>query len=402
MTRRLTQAICLALLALLAAPGSAAACAALFSPNANVLQSGQSIVFTFDQAQRLVTAYVAVRYTGAAEDFAWVVPMPSNPEVDVTENELFEDLEQATSPVYRFPSQNCNDLRIDTGLGGSAPQAGAPGSVDVYQQGQVGPYDFSVIGGEDAGELSEWLRQNGYRITPQMEPLIKIYTDERMLFLAMKLQGGKEAGDIQPVRMTFSADRPAIPLRLAAVGAEPDTQVRVWLFADRQMAPENAERLVIPDDQVFVTNFSGRDNYTSLVDEAVDQVGGKGLVLEYAQPTSALGPANSAVLAELRQRYPYLTRYYTRLSPEQMTFDPSFVPQDGLPDLSNVHDLTERISPYDCGAREVLDPAEQLVVRGTAQAFWINARGMLPCLAVPTVLVLGLVALVIVVRRRAR
>ena len=43
--------------------------------------------------------------------------------------------------------------------------------------------------------MSAWLRQNGYRITPQMEPLIKVYTDERMLFLAMKLQGGRESGD---------------------------------------------------------------------------------------------------------------------------------------------------------------------------------------------------------------
>src|SRR5262249_54275280 len=44
----------------------------------------------------------------------------------------------------------------------------------------------------------------------------------------------------------------------------------------------------------------------------------------------------------LLRQYPYLTRLYTTLSPEDMNLDPVFSFNPGLPDVSNVHlaDLT--------------------------------------------------------------
>jgi hypothetical protein len=53
-------------------------------------------------------------------------------------------------------------------------------------------------------------------------------------------------------------------------------------------------------------------------------------------------------VALLFQQYPYLTRHFTRISPEEMTSDPTFDVVPGLPDLSNVHDLSDKPAPWNC------------------------------------------------------
>jgi hypothetical protein len=383
---------------LAAAPELVGACAAIFSPEAQVRQSAQRIIFAVDHQAGMIEAYVSVNYVGAAENFAWVVPLPSNPKVDVVEAESFNAIERATEPRFRFPSKSCFELTL--GAGSGAPP-GAEGGLNVYQQGQVGPYDFSVVGGPNAGELTDWLRQNGYRVTPPMEPLIKSYSDAGMLFLAMKLQGGKEAGDIQPVKMTFKADKAMIPLRLAAVGAQPQTELLVWVFADQQVVPENMDRVTIPDDQVVLTDFdAGRNNYRDLVNTALVKSGGRGLITEVAQPSKGLAVAGDSLIGSLKSRFPYVTRFYGRFDPEQMTVDPAFVPSNQLPDIPIEHDFRSRINPYDCGNQSILAPADQIVERQSLQGLWVSNRWLLVYIAFPLLVLVLIAAAVIGVARR--
>lgn len=390
-----------ALLALLLTPKIAGACAALFSPDADVRQSAQRIIFAVDQPSGTVEAYVSVQYVGAAEEFAWIVPLPSNPQIDVAAAESFDALERATNPIFRLPPEECGDFRgINAGLlSGGAPPEGIPGAVDIYQQGQVGPYDFSVIGGSSGGLLTDWLQQNGYRVTEPMEPLIGSYADAGMLFLAMKLQGGQDVGAITPVKLTFTAQQAMIPLRLAAVGAEPGTELLVWVFAASQVAPSNLERLTIPEDEVVVTSFTGGHNYAELLQGAVDRAAGRGLVTEVAIPTSALERGGDALIAELSGRFPYLTRFYGRFDPEEMTVDPMFAPQEGLADIPVVHDLTDRVSPYDCATRTVLAPTDQPAEASSPQGIWIAWRWLLIPMLVLDAIVVGVV---LMRRRKAR
>jgi hypothetical protein len=388
--RRMKTLLCALTLAVALAPEVAGACAALFSPEAEVRQSGQRIIFAVDRAAGMVEAYVAVRYVGEAEGFAWIVPMPSNPKVEVTSADAFDALDRATRPRILLPTNTCPEFSLGAGAG--APEGGAPGSgVDIYQQGQVGPYDFSVVGGADGGQLTDWLRQNGYRVTQPMEPLIQSYADAGMLFLAMKLQGGREAGDIEPVKMTFQAEKAMIPLRLAAVGAEPGTELRVWVFADGQVAPENMERLTIPDEKIGVTSFrGGGNNYYSVLDETVASAAGRGLVTEAAQLSSGLADVSDPLISELRGRFPYITRFYGRFDPEQMTVDPVFATQPDLADIPIERDLRGRVSPYSCGSREVLALEQQPTPAGSAGGIWLAYGWILPCCILPLLVVGGL------------
>jgi hypothetical protein len=123
--------------------------------------------------------------------------------------------------------------------------------------------------------------------------------------------------------------------------------VIVWIFGRDQAAPLNYVPITIADSEVKFTPF-GSNDYLQVVSSAVDQAGGRAFVTELAQPTGALRPASDPTATLLMQQYPYLTRLYTRISPEEMTIDPTFDVSPGLPNVSNVHDLRDRPPPWTC------------------------------------------------------
>jgi hypothetical protein len=353
MRRMILPLILLAGIAMLMSASSAQACGGFFCTNVPVDQSAERIIFAVNEAAGTIDAYVQINYTGSPEQFAWVVPVPNPPKVDVADIATINELDGLTRPNYIAPPMP-DDCPVPV------PAAGGGDGVTVFGQGSVGPYDYAIVGSSDPQALVQWLRTNGYQITPAMEPLVDVYVKEKMDFLAMKLQPKKEVKDIQPVKMTYKSSKPMIPLRLTAVAANPDMAVVTWIFAKGQAEPENYAKIAIPDDQIVFGIFSST-NYTSLVSQAADQHSGQAFVTEFAGPTKGLG-ATDPTLSTLLRQYPYLTRVYTRLSPEEMTVDPVFRFNPELPSVSNVHDLSKDARVWDCKggniANRALTPAE--------------------------------------------
>lgn len=164
------------LLALL--PVMTSACGGFFCTTTPIDQSAERIIFLVNDDET-ITAIVGINYSGAAEDFSWVVPVPSPPVLDVAETQSINALQLATDVQFNLPDRYCDDLFYYNGRGG-----GGDGGMFV-EEGHVGPYDYAIIGSEDPNEMIAWLRDNGYRITPEMEPLIAVYVEEDMYFLAM-------------------------------------------------------------------------------------------------------------------------------------------------------------------------------------------------------------------------
>lgn len=328
------------------------ACGGLFCQNIPVDQAAERIIFTVDPGQ--VSAYVQINYTGAAPDFAWVVPVPSVPDVDVVEMDSFQELQAATDPVFMLPPvPDClfnRNRGVAFGPAAGVMESAAEEEVTVFASGEVGPYAYDVVGTEtgNANALIDWLNENNYRITPEMEPLVFVYVEEKMVFLAMKLQPEQGVQDIQPVKMTYASDRPMIPLRLTAVAAIPNMGVYTWIFGRARAESLNYTGLEIDDDDISLLNsFAQSTNYLQLVAGEIDRFGGQAFVTEYAQPTQNLSVVDP-LLQALRERYPYLTRFYGQMSPDEMTVDPVFDFDNQLPDISNIHDLTDRTDLYPC------------------------------------------------------
>jgi hypothetical protein len=336
---RWVLAIVIGLFGLVFVPG-AAACGGLFCQSTPVDQQAERIIFAVNK-NNTITAYVQINYTGEAHDFSWVVPVPSVPKVDVAEIASFDEMSTLTSPVF-IPPLMPGCAAIPMPAMALADTVGGSGGVQVLASGTAGPYAYDVVTSSQPDELIMWLRKNKYRITEQMEPLIKVYTDEGLIFLAMKLQPNEGTQDIQPVVMTYKATDPMIPLRLTAVAANPNMNIITWILADKQAVPTNYAHPSL-DTKNIRYSFGSSDgtNYIQVVDQTVDLYHGRAFITEYAGPSAALAQtANDKLVKQLLADYPYVTRVFGRISPEEMTVDPTFKLVDA-PDVSNIHDLSK-------------------------------------------------------------
>ena len=330
------------LLLSLALPSIAAACGAFVPQDDAVRQSQLRIIYAVDRPANQMTVHIQINYVGEADQFAWILPVPSNPKLEVSKVD-FDELQNATEPRLIFPTPPTNCL---SATGGAAPGRGP----DVLQQGSVGPYDFSVIQDKDPAVMVKWLRDNGYQVSDDVANALKPYAEGGMAFLAMKLQNGREASDIEPVAVTFQGTEPMIPLHLAAVSTEGTIPIYTWIFADQKALPKDSIYFVMRPNDFALTNTFGAHNYQTLRSGVLESVKGDGWVVEYALPTSQL-TVNNPVLQELKAKYPYVTRLYSEMSAETMRdlkADPTFKFEASVPDISNVFDLSKRDNPYYC------------------------------------------------------
>jgi MYXO-CTERM domain-containing protein len=341
---------------------TAAACGGFFCSATPVDQTAERIIFSVNP-ESTVTAYINIQYAGERDAFAWIVPVPSPPDLGEFPQGVFNAIDVATQP--QFFNNQCF-----FGQPGGAPTAspdsnnegGSPG-VTIINREQVGAFDTVTLEGDTADVLIEWLQMNDYRITTKMQPFIQEYIDDGMMFVAMKLLPDAQVADIAPISMTYQGDRPMIPIRLTTVAAQPEMGIKAWIFGSRRFGPENYQDLTIEDASIQIDPNTGRNNYLTVVSRSVDQVGGQAFVTEYAQSTAGLlqqienqfinqddpdTVASSEALTDLLRRFPYLTRLYTRMSAEEMQADPSFQPAANQADVSNIHDLTPEGEPQDC------------------------------------------------------
>ncbi len=303
----------------LAAPELAYACGGCFSPvlppapgkpgnGQAVLQDAERVVFRHDPKTGRTLVWVEVRYTGAAEDFGWVLPLPKQPTVTVGTTIGLDLLDQTTSARYelqprgtencRNPYQGCEPEKFSNTQDGAADRgataaqdasAGAEGSqpgVTILDQGQTGPYDYAVIAGKDATQLQSWLDTRGYKTPVSATPIIQSHADKGDVFVAIKLQSGKGVNLIRPVVLEMQDADACVPLRLTSIAASEELSVVVTLAGPGRAVPMN--HLAVEVNPTRINWFENANNYQQLVAAAIDEAAGRAFVTESAQPGSGL------------------------------------------------------------------------------------------------------------------
>ena len=295
-------------LTLIARPERAEACGGFFcSASAPINQAAERIIFS-KNADQTVTAVVQIQYQGPSEEFAWVLPVPGIPEVNVSSDLAFTRLQQASNPQYTFTTVvegRCKRERGSDSSGASAPSgdfgsggtggAGGEGGINVLASGTVGPYDFVVIepdaSYEEVGDVVvEWLTSEGYDVVPpggdpdDISNLLGSYLQGGMNLIAFRLTKGNDAGTIRPIRITYVSDQPMIPIRPTAVAANDDMGVMVWVLGESRAVPVNYKALEL--NQALINWLNGGRNYNQVVVAAANQAGGQGFVSERAGPST--------------------------------------------------------------------------------------------------------------------
>jgi len=117
--------------------------------------------------------------------------------------------------------------------------------------------------------------------------LIDVYVKQKYVFLALKLQKDKSAGDLAPIVVTLNETAPCLPLRLTQLAAKPDMPIVAWVLGQHRAIPKNFLHVVLNDS--VIDYLAGGSNYKTVVSKAVDQASGHAFTTEYAQAVAKFG-----------------------------------------------------------------------------------------------------------------
>jgi len=289
-----------ALTATLAAPRPAHACGGFFCQRSPMNQSGEKIVFAVEEDGTL-TAHVQIVYSGTAESFAWILPVPTEPTLATGTDALFSQIDRATAPRFQLERETVGTCREEprcdwdepwdespyppsygSADAGAAADSGGRDDVMVHLREAVGPYDAVVLSSGDVEALRTWLRDNGYDIPDQANDLLEHYVSKGDYFVALKLLQDRGVGEVQPIALRFEERQPCIPIRLTAIATVPDMPITAWVLGRSRAAPYNYMS-VRPDLELRELYMGGDPStYRTLVTNAVDDAGGKAFVTEYS------------------------------------------------------------------------------------------------------------------------
>lgn len=287
------------------APSSAEACGCFAPPDPSVpiVQAGEEIVFSYEpgatpQEQGVVTAHIKIFYEGPAEEFGWLLPLPSVPDWELGVEELFVQILNTTQPRYRLNTtfdRTCGDfdLAIPDSTGGGRNEGGTPPPKDiVVKQDSLGPFDMVVLSAEDRTAMFNWLTNNGFFIPQGLQAegendVVRPYIKPDAFFLALRLRAGNGVGDLQPIVVRYASKRPMIPIVLTSVAANPNMGIRVWVLGDTRAIPQNYLHTVINVE--FIDWFNFGSNYNDVIINATNEAqDGQSFVTEYAGDTDRM------------------------------------------------------------------------------------------------------------------
>jgi hypothetical protein len=292
-----------------AGPRSAHACGGLFCNSAMpVNQAAERIIFSIDKPNKKVTAVVEILYQGPSEKFAWVLPVPGIPKVEVSNSAMLDRLQSLTNPSYSiqrdWKGAGCNSQPPSSpgsgsssgGSSGSADPGVGGGGVTVVASGAVGPYVYEVIKVDpllpDPGMTAvNWLKGNGYDVGALGNDILRAYLRDGLNLLAFKLAKNKSAGAIRPVMLTYDSDHPMIPIRPTAVAANSDMGVLVFVLGASRAVPTNYKTLEL--NEAALDWFMPAATYNAVVTAAADEAQGQGFVTELASANAMSGIASS-------------------------------------------------------------------------------------------------------------
>ena len=220
-------------------------------------------LFLYESAQRAVVIYseedgtedliVQAGFRGQADEFAWIIPVPSMPEVTTADAELFYEAAWMTRPEYlnRGDAVGC---ACNEGFQ-TQPDGSSGGDVTIYDELTVGVYAVRIVGADSTAALADSLEAWGYLHAENRDVVLETlghYVDKDWVFVALRIQGdgftpGHASdfyyGGTDPVHLRFEAAEPVYPMRISAMSADEASDVTLYVCARHRMTFPGAETL---------------------------------------------------------------------------------------------------------------------------------------------------------------
>ncbi len=239
-----------------------------------------------------------ITVAGEAENFAWIIPLPNEPETKPEDAALFKELFDYVEARNR---RSGHDGKSE-GTGAAAPKANEATPVEVLSRKIVGSYDVAVVKENEPGKLNAWLEAEGYQRLGDNddagEDVIEFYRTKGYVFACVKVAAKELAErkvvDLHPLRFTFKTggrDGIYFPMRMTGLQSEP-FDVNLYVFYRYWINRENGP---------FAFAHRGmRLNYRDWDSPKCDADGGK----------AWSAPETDPLLRDLAHRVPTVAKFF--------------------------------------------------------------------------------------------
>ena len=276
--------------ATLAAPSIANACGGCFGPSQTVqVVTDHRMVMAVHADESIL--WDQIRYTGAPQDFSWVLPVSGDVRIELATNDFFELLDQLSAPQIRAPFVNLscpyNDFSARDASAADVATASDAG-VTILHEEVVGPYQTVTLRSTDANALNVWLASNAYVVPPAIQPVIQYYVDRHMDFVALRLRPGEGVSSMQPVRIRYATANMVLPLRMVAAGVADKVGISLWVFGNGRYEAANFANGTIDPNALqwnWTTNTSTYADVFRSTLQSLDN--GRAWITEFASDASS-------------------------------------------------------------------------------------------------------------------
>jgi hypothetical protein len=330
-------------LLLVLAPGgerTAEACGGCFAPPGafTAVESHRMVIALGVEETVLWDQFV---YSGAPEEFAWVLPVPrSGAEVELADDAFVEEIDRGTAPIIQVG--DCAAANAGgCGWGGDVAPGEVPG-VEVKQRQTVGPYETVTLDGDDPAAIYTWLGANGYAFPTEAVPVLDHYVAAESAFLVLRLRPGVEVSAMRPVRVRFRGFMGTFPLEMVTLGATGTVELALFVIAEQRYGARNYATATIDEADLVWDAGAGRSSYDDVFEQTIEDSGGRAWVTESAGPLAGSDLARvlqkaageDLAIATRGLAAPYLTRLRTRMLVDHIDEDLELALSDDASDVS--------------------------------------------------------------------
>jgi hypothetical protein len=232
-----------ALVAFVLGWGAASACAPAPPPGVPAVNADQTVLILWDPATKTEHFIRQASFKTAGDDLGFLVPTPTQPDLQEVGDGAFPLLGTLTAPEVRrewhLPCPfACGTCEAPYGLA-----AGSASFVHVLEEKRVAGFNAVVLESNSSTALVGWLEGHGYAYSPELAAWARPYLEAGWKITALKV--AKAAADkdrpgvaASALRLSFRTDRPLFPYRepdpsgpAGALGVK-DRLLRIYFIAE--------------------------------------------------------------------------------------------------------------------------------------------------------------------------
>ncbi|CAN5180805.1 hypothetical protein BH11PLA2_BH11PLA2_07500 [soil metagenome] len=193
------------------------ACCAIGPRGKPVVNADQTVIIVWDAARQTQHFIRQATFRSDATDFGFLIPSPSEPQIEEAGDAAFEDLKQFTAPEKKTERVNAS---LGCGSRETTKFVTVSSKVNVLQSKVVAGLQTVVLETTSPKALVAWLQANGYPYTSEVEGWVTPYLGAGWKITAFKVATGADAkkAEMKALRLSFKTDRPLFPYR------EPDNR----------------------------------------------------------------------------------------------------------------------------------------------------------------------------------